>query len=141
MIRINDEYVEPIIQEFNKHGTVNAGKCDTALMQLRYIKTQCQVEQKESAVSMLGHLSNAISMGFQAYASFTNGFALAEVATKAVVNQTYLIGAVQGSLAVGSFVLSGVEAYNWIQYKNIIDDVTEIIQKLEHYKNQISKMQ
>lgn len=129
LLRINNDYVEAIIKTFNKEGTVDNGKCDTALMQLRYIKAQCQDEQKETAQSMFGHLANAVSMGFQAYASFTNGFALADIATKAVVNQTYLIGAAQGGLAIGSFVLSGVEAYNWVQYKNIIDDVTAIDRK------------
>eukprot|EP00484_Ammonia_sp_Unknown_P028627 CAMPEP_0197038070 /NCGR_PEP_ID=MMETSP1384-20130603/15104_1 /TAXON_ID=29189 /ORGANISM="Ammonia sp." /LENGTH=328 /DNA_ID=CAMNT_0042468463 /DNA_START=91 /DNA_END=1077 /DNA_ORIENTATION=+ len=139
--RINEQYVEPTIQSFLEKGAFDDGVVETALMQLRYIRTQCEIEQKETSQSWFGHMANFVSMGFQAYASFTSASALSEVATKTLVNQTYLIGGVQGTLAVGSLVLSGVEAYNYIQYKNIIDECKRLTSKLEYYRQEVQRRQ
>eukprot|EP01083_Nonionella_stella_P226581 804539_1 len=136
---IYEKYVEPTVEQYNKNGTINTDNIVKGLYFLKDLKHKCEVKQVESQSSFITHTINAISTGLQAYATFNSISTLTGIASKGTLLFNYALGTAQTGLAVGSVVLSGIEAYNYIQYGNIIKDIEKAIGVLETYEKQLKR--
>merc|ERR1712129_58608 len=129
------------VAEFNQKGSINVDNIEKGLYFLKDLKHKCQGSQVKAQSGFITHTINAISTGLQAYASFNSVHTLKGLASQSALMFNWGLGCAQGTLCATSVILSGFEAYNYVQYGNVINDIENAIQLLETYQNLEIEMQ
>lgn len=136
-----DKYVKPTVLQFDKDGSINIDNIEKGLYFLKDLKHKCQSSQIKAQSGFITHTINAISTGLQAYATFNSVNTLKGLASQSALWFNWTLGCAQGTMCVGSVVLSGFEAYNYVQYGNVISDIEKAIDCLDTYQNMEERMQ
>merc|ERR1712129_627145 len=134
-------YVKPTVAEFNKKGSIDVDNIEKGLYFLKDLKHKCQGSQIKAQSGFITHTINAISTGLQAYATFNSVHTFKVLASQSALMFNWGMGCAQGAMCVSSVVLSGFEAYNYVQYGNVISDFEKAIECLELYEKMEIKMQ